>query len=129
MRSAPLGFFCRSPVRCLASGGGGGGPLPPVPGSGSCAPSCPGLCVRGGPAPGGWGGGGGLCAALPRGRVRGGPGGGGWEVALPQSCNKTSNTLVSFDNNSSGCFWDSPATNIFPQYQFTKIPKKKPWPR
>ena len=40
-------------------------------------------------------------------------------------CNKTSNTLVSFDNNSSGCFWDSPATNIFPQYQFTKIPKKK----
>ena len=40
--------------------------------------------------------------------------------------NKTSNTLVSFDNNSSGCFWDSPATNIFPQYQFTKIPKKNP---
>ena len=45
-------------------------------------------------------------------------------VQQQRSCNKTSNTLVSFDNNSSACFWDSPATNIFPQYQFTKIPKK-----
>ena len=40
------------------------------------------------------------------------------------NCNKTSNTLVSFDNNTSGCFWDSPATNLFLQYQFTKIPQK-----
>ena len=88
MQSVPLRVSRPSPVRCLASSGRGGlpGPFPPVPGSGSCPSSWAGLCVRGGPAPGGWGGGGGLCAALPLGRGWGAPRAGGSVYLGPSLC-------------------------------------------
>ena len=44
-------------------------------------------------------------------------------VLLAEDEHIANDTMVSFDNNSSGCFWDSPATDIFPQCPFTKIPK------
>ena len=100
MRFVPFRVSCLGPVRRLACvRGGGGGPVPPVPGLESCAPLRAGLCLRGGPAPGGVGGwgGGGLPVCLPPPEAwPGGPQGRG--VALLRSV-----PLPSLGGHQSGC--------------------------
>ena len=81
---APPRFLRRSRAPSgLLWGGGRPGPVPPMPGSGSCADLRPGLCIRGGPAPGGGGGCGQVaCFRTPPGGVAGGPRGAGGRSTL-----------------------------------------------
>ena len=103
-RAVPRGacpFACSALVPCsvwLALGGGGRpGPLPPLPGLWLCAPLWAGPRVRGIPAPGGRGGGGGAAYVPSCPKVRPGrPEGRG--VTLPRSV-----SLPSLGRQQSGC--------------------------
>ena len=88
---APPHFLPWSRALPSLFGGEWPGPCAPFPGSGLRAPSWAGLCVRGGPAPGGCGGGGGAVRLLPplgawlgpgRSGVLGGRGAGGRSASV-----------------------------------------------
>ena len=99
----PLRVSRPGPVLCLVSfGAGRPGPFVPLPGSVLRAPSWTGLCVRGGPGPGGCGGGGSLAAPLGgpagSGSFGGSRGAGGWGLLClgPSLCLPCTGTKAGF---------------------------------